>query len=153
MLYAETIHGSKGLEDQYLVREKVFVIEQNIDRNIERDNYDKNCYHVVVYESNIPVGTGRVIYIDNTPLIGRIAVLKEYRGKQYGDLIVRKLIDHCFKHGDKRIIVHSQVSVVKFYEKIGFIAFGNIYNEAGIEHLSMYLVQENIIKNCHKKRD
>ncbi len=91
MLYAEMLHGSKGLSAQYEIRRKVFIEEQGVDEALERDGYDAVSDHVLVYEDNIPVGTGRVIYKDEdaAPLIGRIAVLKEHRGKQYGDLIVR----------------------------------------------------------------
>lgn len=148
MVVAEIVSGSKGLEIQYEIRKKVFVEEQSVEIKLERDEYDFKSDHVLVYEDNIPVGTGRLIIKDQVYLIGRIAVLKEYRGKKYGDLIVRKLVDHGFRHGAKRIEVHSQLQVLEFYKTIGFIAFGHIYLESGIQHQSMFITEELFRKPC-----
>lgn len=148
MLYAEIVHGKDGLEKQYAIRKEVFIKEQGVDEKLERDAYDAICNHVLVVEDGQAVGTGRVIYKDKTPLIGRIAVLKVYRGKQYGDLIVRKLVDYCFRQGDPRIEVHAQLPVVDFYKGIGFIPYGETFMESGIEHMNMYLTEENMIKKC-----
>lgn len=150
MLYAEIVHGSKGLEQQYAIREKVFIEEQGVDPSIERDALDKDCYHVLVFEDNTAVGTGRIIYKDGVPLIGRIAVLREHRGKKYGDLIVRKLVDYCFRHGDPKVEVHAQIQVLPFYEGIGFVPFGDVYLEADIEHRSMYLTEDGMIRACQR---
>ncbi len=148
MLYAEIVHGSEGLEKQYAIREKVFIEEQGVPKDLEQDEYDKISYHVLVIEDDEPVGTGRVIYKDGVPLIGRIAVLKNHRGKKYGDLIVRKLVDFCFRKGDPRVEIHAQVQVLDFYKGIGFIPYGEKYLEAGIEHMSMYLTRDNMVMPC-----
>lgn len=151
MLYAEMLHGSKGLSAQYEIRRKVFIEEQGVDEALERDGYDAVSDHVLVYEDNIPVGTGRVIYKDEdaAPLIGRIAVLKEHRGKQYGDLIVRKLVDYCFRKGHERVEVHAQLPVIGFYEGIGFTAYGDVYLESNIEHRSMFITPETFRRCQH----
>jgi len=148
MLYAEIVKGSEGLEIQYDIRKKVFIEEQGVKEELERDEYDALCNHVIVVEDDIPVATGRVIYKDINPLIGRIAVLKEHRGKQYGDLVVRKLVDYCFRHGDERVEVHAQLPVVGFYEGIGFIQYGQVFIESGIKHVNMYLTQDNMKFKC-----
>lgn len=148
MIVAEIVKGSKTLEIQYEIRKKVFIDEQHVDEQIERDHYDMISDHVIVYEDNIPVGTGRLILQDNKYLIGRIAVLKQYRGKRYGDLIVRKLVDHGFRQGALRIEVHSQVQVVPFYKNIGFKEFGDEFIEANIKHISMYITEEIFRKPC-----
>jgi predicted GNAT family N-acyltransferase len=150
MIYAEIVHGSNGLTQQYDIRKKVFIEEQGVYESIERDEYDRDCSHVLVYEDDIAVATGRIIYVNNIPLIGRIAVLKEYRGKQYGDLVVRKLVDQCFRQGEKRVEVHAQLSVIKFYEGIGFVAYGDDYLESNILHRSMYITQESIVTKCRQ---
>ncbi len=148
MIFAEIVHGSDGLDRQYAVREKVFIEEQGVPKEIEQDSNDKDSYHVIIMEDDIAVGTGRIIYDDGIPLIGRIAVLKEHRGKKYGDLIVRKLVDFCFRNGESRVEVHAQIQVLSFYESIGFIAYGETYLEAGIEHQSMFLNRENMVMPC-----
>lgn len=142
MIVGEMRHGRKGLEEQYMIREQVFVNEQGVDPSIERDEYDEVSYHCIVREDEIPCGTGRIIIKDDDPLIGRIAVLKEYRGKQIGDLIVRMLLDFGFRHGFEKIYVHSQVRVLNFYKKIGFEEIGQPYEEAGISHITMYITED-----------
>lgn len=148
MIYAEIVHGINGLKEQNRIREEVFVKEQGIDIKLERDGKDKECSHVLVFEDNVAVATGRVIDTEKGPLIGRIAVLKEHRGKQYGDLVVRKLVDLCFRQGEKVVEVHSQLPVVKFYEGIGFEKSGEEFLENGIKHISMFISQDSFKTKC-----
>ena len=148
MIMTEIKKGWDGLEIPYSIREKVFIEEQGVDTYIEKDQYDQSADHVVVYEDNLPVGTGRLIEINGEYLIGRIAVLKEHRGKKYGDLIVRVLVNQGFKKGAERIVLHSQLTALAFYEKIGFKAEGPVYEEASILHQNMYLTPEMFRKPC-----
>lgn len=148
MIYAEIVHGFSGLEDQFRIREEVFIKEQGIPEDLERDGKDQECSHVLVIEDKVAVGTGRVIDTEDGPLIGRIAVLKEHRGKQYGDLIVRKLVDFCFRQGEKRVEVHSQLPVIEFYEGIGFEVSGEEFLENGITHISMFITQDTFKTKC-----
>lgn len=148
MIYAEIVHGLNGLKDQFRIRKEVFVVEQGIDENLELDGLDKECAHVLVFENNEAVGTGRVIDTDQGPLIGKVAVLKEHRGKQYGDLIVRKLIDYCFRQGEKRVEVHSQLPIIAFYEGIGFTVTGEVFLENGIKHVCMFITQDTFKTKC-----
>lgn len=152
MIKALYINGKNDLNDAFYVREQVFVKEQNIDTNLVFDDLDNEAIHVVVYENNMPVGSGRIIRDNDEYLIGRIGVLQENRGKDYGDLIVRMLIQKGFDMGANQIVVHSQLPPVPFYKKIGFKEVGEIYEEASIEHITMILVKENLIKNCHNKK-
>jgi predicted GNAT family N-acyltransferase len=148
MITAEIIHGSKSLIDQYTIRNQVFTIEQGVPREIEQDRYDLISYHVLVCEDKIAVGTGRIINKDNQWIIGRVAVLKEYRGKHYGDLVVRKLVDYGFKSGIQKIEIHSQLPVIDFYKNIGFVDYGDIYLESNIEHKSMFITEDLFYKTC-----
>lgn len=148
MIYADIVQGKDGLDKQYAIRKKVFIEEQGVDESIERDDYDLMCAHVIVYEDKKPVGTGRIIHKEGKALIGRIAVLKEYRGKKYGDLIVRKLVDYGFRNGEETIEVHAQLQVLNFYEGIGFIAYGEEYYESSILHRSMVITKDAFYRPC-----
>ncbi|WP_113672962.1 GNAT family N-acetyltransferase [Vallitalea guaymasensis] len=151
MINAIYINGDKNIEDAIFVRDKVFVNEQNIDYNIVFDGEDKEAVHVVVYEDKNPVGTGRMTIQDNLYLIGRIAVLKEKRGNYYGDLIVRMLIQKAFDTGADFVEVHSQLPAVNFYKKIGFEEFGEVYQEADIDHINMRLEKGKMKRKCNCK--
>lgn len=147
MIHAEFVDFDM-IEIPYKIREKVFIQGQNIAVDVERDIYDKEADHVVVYEENIAVATGRLIYKDGEYLIGRIGVLPEYRGKRYGDLVVRMLVDKAFRKGAFDVFVHAQLSAVDFYKKIGFKRFGDVYIESGIEHISMSISPITFAKPC-----
>lgn len=155
MIVANMISGIEGLEIQYQIRERVFIKEQGIDPRIEMDEIDEIAMHVLVYQDDIPVATGRIYYDYPTDqyLIGRVAVLPEYRGRKYGDLAVRKLIDYGFRHGAKEIRLHSQKAAIDFYKKIGFEPIGSVYEEAGIAHQTMRICEAMIQTSCgaHKR--
>lgn len=148
MVTAVLIHGSEGLEVQYKIRYQVFTLEQGVPIEIEQDEYDSVSQHVIIYDDNIAVGTGRIINKNGQWLIGRIAVLSDFRGRSYGDLIVRKLVDYGFRMGYKQIEVHSQIQVLDFYKRIGFIEYGEEYLESNIQHKSMYITEELFYKQC-----
>lgn len=148
MIYADIVHGINGLKEQHRIRKEVFVKEQGMDIEQERDGLDKECSHVLVFEDGEAVATGRVIDTENGPLIGRIAVLKEHRGKQYGDLVVRKLVDLCFRQGEKTVEVHAQIPVIKFYQGIGFKESGDEFIENGIKHIAMFVSQDTFKTKC-----
>lgn len=124
-------------QDLRHVRETVFVLEQQVPLEMEWDELDPDCHHVVARDaSNQPIGTGRL-----TPehKIGRMAVLKEWRGKGVGDALLRELIEKARQLGWAEVSLHAQVSAMGFYEKFGFQPKGERFDEAGIEHQAMWL--------------
>jgi predicted GNAT family N-acyltransferase len=148
MIEARYIYGNEALQLCGGIRYEVFTQEQGVDIQLERDFYDHFAHHVVVLEGDVPVATGRLIFTNEVFLLGRIAVLKDHRGKNYGDLVVRMLIDRAISIGAKEIEVHAQLSVQGFYEGIGFIPLGEPFYEAGIEHITMVVDQKSLQKSC-----
>lgn len=140
--------GTDDLSDAFEIRKQVFHIEQGVDPALEFDQWDKKAVHVVVYNGSKAVATGRVLKMEETYKIGRIAVLKEERGKQYGDFLVRMLIDRAFQAGAAEVTVGAQLHAVGFYEKIGFHSYGNEYEEAGIRHIPMKIGKQDLCKKC-----
>jgi predicted GNAT family N-acyltransferase len=124
-------------KDLRAVREPVFVIEQMVPIEEEWDALDPLCHHVIARDSeHKPIGTGRL-----TPehKIGRMAVLRAWRGKHVGDAILRTLIEKARELGWPEVSLNSQVSAIGFYQKFGFEAFGEEFTEAGIQHRKMKL--------------
>lgn len=127
-----------GLHDSLLVRRKVFVEEQGVPLAMEHDEYDEAATFALIYnDQHQPIATGRMILQNGNYFIGRVAVLPEYRGKGLGIKIMQLLINTARQRGIKEIIIHAQTHAKKFYQKLGFKEFGDIYDEAGIEHISM----------------
>lgn len=119
------------------VRDPVFVIEQRVPVELERDALDAECLHVLAFDGqNLPIGTGRL-----TPqhTIGRMAVLPEWRGRGVGDALLLRLIELARAKAWPEVSLHAQVSAMGFYLKHGFMAYGPVYEEAGILHQSMSL--------------
>ena len=129
--------SSQDLEDAFHVRREVFVKEQKVPEEEEFDRADLRSRHVVVYANTRPVATGRLFNDGETWLIGRISVLKECRGKKVGKLVVDKLLETAVKMGAGEVYIHAQTHAVSFYEKFGFVAYGETFLETNIEHISM----------------
>lgn len=131
--------------DAFLIRETVFVQEQGVPVVLELDEFDPSAAHALAYESTKCVGTGRLVNLGSGAFqIGRMAVLSRFRGRGLGGKILEKLIDLAKSQDASKIILHSQVSAIPFYEKLGFQAEGSIFDEAGIAHRNMILVLPRI---------
>jgi predicted GNAT family N-acyltransferase len=116
------------------IRFKVFVDEQNVPEELEIDGLDDEAKHVLAYLDDEPIGTGRIL-IDGH--IGRVAVLKKYRGLGIGKSIMKELIDWAQKNNLEKLWLSSQWHAHSFYLDLGFVCEGEVYEEAGIEHIKM----------------
>ena len=139
MISTEWILGinKSDLKEVYAIRHAVFCEEMNISETVESDGLDACAVHLLVYMDGTPAATGRLLVMNDEFIIGRIAVLKRFRGNRLGDLVVRLLIRSAFNMGGVRQVVHSQLYVQGFYEKLGFTPRGEVYEEAGIPHIKM----------------
>ena len=134
MLAIIEVNYSEYREKIRKVRNKVFVEGQNVPENIEEDGKDDECYHVLLTRYAQPIATGRM---EKDGHVGRIAVLEEYRGMNFGTMIMNKLEDIAFKNGIKKLYLNSQSHAIPFYMKLGYETVGDYFFEAGIEHKKM----------------
>ena len=117
------------------VRRAVFIEEQNVPESIELDDRDRCCHHVLACDkSDAPVGTAR---IDINGKIGRMAVLREYRGLGVGREMLRVIMDYGRANGIMCFHLSAQISAVGFYRRMGFETYGDEFEEAGITHINM----------------
>ena len=118
-----------------MVREQVFVIEQKVPRELEWDDEDARCVHVLALSSDgTPIGTGRLL---NDGHIGRMAVLRSWRRHGVATAILLMLMELARKAGHKQARLHAQSYVVPFYEHHGFEVEGEEFDEVGIPHRYM----------------
>lgn len=134
--------GMDGALNSYKIREKVFIEEQGVSPEIEKDEYDKEAVFSNLYEEGVIKATARYIIKDGECLIGRVAVLKEERGRGFGEGVMSVLIDEIFANNIYEIYIHSQTHAAKFYEGLGFKKTGDEYMEAGIPHVTMKLTKK-----------
>ena len=118
------------------VREQVFVREQNVPIELEWDGFDETATHLLVIHKKIPIACARIL---NYQVIGRMAVLKSYRGFGLGFKILLKAIEICKLYNTQLITLSAQVHAVRFYEKAGFLVCSEPYIDANIFHVDMQL--------------
>ncbi len=126
----------------FALRYEVFVNEQGVPPEIELDREDETALHILAEEDGMTVGCARVIFHAGEAHIGRLAVKKAYRGRGVGAAICRFVIEHCKENGCLRIWLGAQLHAVGFYEKLGFQPKGEIFVEAGMEHIEMEIVMK-----------
>ena len=119
------------------IREAVFVVEQNVPVELEWDGVDQDCVHVIAYANDrSAVGTGRLLPDGH---IGRLAVLAPWRGRGAGSSLLLKLVAIAKARGIGPIALNAQTHALAFYERFGFVAEGNDFDDAGIPHRHMLL--------------
>jgi predicted GNAT family N-acyltransferase len=116
------------------IRFSVFVEEQGVPREIELDEHDPACVHAVVFEEGKAVATGRLLPDGH---IGRMAVLKAWRGRGIGAAMLNELMKAASKRGHREVALSAQVYALPFYRAHGFVPVGEEYLEAGIPHQAM----------------
>jgi len=116
------------------IRLAVFVQEQRVPPELEMDEMDARCIHALAFDGERAVATGRLLPDGH---IGRMAVLKEFRGKGAGGAVLAKLMEAAKSRGDREVVLSAQVHAVPFYQSYGFEPFGEVYEEAGIPHRDM----------------
>lgn len=116
------------------IREAVFVAEQHIPPELEFDAEDQDALHFLALEGDYPIGTARLLP-DGT--IGRISVLKDWRGLKVGEALMRAAIEAAEQRGQREQKLSAQVHAAAFYERLGFHIEGDEYLEAGIPHVMM----------------
>ncbi len=126
-------NDQKTFVDHYLVRGKVFIIEQEIDWALEVDDWDYDATLFVLYDNNQAIGAAR-LYKNK---VGRVAVLKEHRHKKAGSIIMNAVEDHAKKQGIHTLELGAQCYIIPFYEKLGYVAYGEVFLDADIEHRMM----------------
>ncbi|MGA6221385.1 GNAT family N-acetyltransferase [Streptomyces umbrinus] len=132
----------------FAVRKEVFVVEQGVPQDLEYDSYDADALHVLaVREDGLPFGAGRLLYGEvaaaktggepGVGSLGRLAVLKAARGLGVGAALVRGIEDAARARGLTAVDLHAQTHALGFYERLGYVAYGPEFLDAGIAHLAM----------------
>ncbi|MFI6929088.1 GNAT family N-acetyltransferase [Streptomyces sp. NPDC050287] len=132
----------------FAVRKEVFVGEQGVPEDIEYDAYDPGAVHVLaVREDGLPLGTGRLLSGEaaaaktdgdlSVGSLGRLAVTKAARGLGVGAALVGAIEDAARAIGLTAVDLHAQTHALGFYERLGYVAYGPEFLDAGIPHRAM----------------
>ncbi|MFD5861614.1 GNAT family N-acetyltransferase [Streptomyces chartreusis] len=132
----------------FAVRKEVFVVEQGVPQEIEYDAHDADAVHVLaIREDGLPLGTGRLLYGEAAAArtdgdltvgsLGRLAVTQEARGLGVGAALVRAIEDAARARGLAAVDLHAQTHALGFYERLGYVAYGPEFPDAGMPHRAM----------------
>ena len=121
------------------LRTRVFVDEQGVPPEIEQDAADATAVHVLSRDADgTVVATGRLLLRDDgTASIGRMAADGSVRGRGHGAAVLAELHRQALLRGVTVVELHAQVTAQAFYERAGYTAVGEVYEEAGIAHVTM----------------
>ncbi len=122
-------------QDARYIRETVFIKEQGFEK--EYDDVDAIAKHIVIYDNDEAVATCRVFWCqeEGSHHVGRIAVLKEHRGKSLGRLIMLEAEKLVKALGGKTLRLGGQLRAAGFYDKIGYERCGEEYLDEGYPHI------------------
>ncbi|WP_282341662.1 GNAT family N-acetyltransferase [Pseudomonas sp. PS02288] len=116
------------------IRESVFIAEQAVPPELEWDSDDASAVHFLAFEGDYPIGTARLL---SNGHIGRVSVLRDWRGLKVGDALMRAVLTEAERLGLAEQTLSAQVHAAPFYERLGFEIVSSEYLEAGIPHVDM----------------
>ncbi|MFA5040704.1 MAG: GNAT family N-acetyltransferase [Bdellovibrionales bacterium] len=127
------------MPDCYRIRRHVFIEEQNVPEELECDSYDDEALHFIALNDAKPVATARAVLKDGgkTAKIGRVAVIKPFRGKGIGKLLMITMEKSPELRDVTAFVVDSQTHALAFYRKLGYVSYGEEFMDAGMPHFHM----------------
>lgn len=128
---------SEEIDAALRLRERVFAAEQGVRPEADRDGRDREATHVVAIEDGRVVGTCRLVFRGDVARLGRMAVERDLRGRGLGTAILREAERAALDAGARRISLHAQLSARSLYDRDGYIERGPVFEEEGIDHVSM----------------
>lgn len=133
----EQVDWQMHREDLLEIRFRVFVDEQGVPAELERDQHDPGALHLLASAAGqIPIATARMLRDGH---IGRMAVLPAWRRRGIGSALLRELVAIAQRQGMPQVHLHAQCQAEAFYRRLGFLAEGAVFDDAGIDHRRMCL--------------
>lgn len=136
----EKIEVPEKLQLAFDIRHTVFVDEQGVPAEEELDEFESIATHFLAFdEGGKAIGTARWRKTEAGFKLERFAVLKDYRKKGIGGLLVEAVKNDVLQHDPSaKMYLHAQVAALDFYEKHEFVKSGDTFDECGIWHYKMW---------------
>jgi predicted GNAT family N-acyltransferase len=129
-----TVEWDSAQSNLRLIRQKVFIEEQQVPEDLEWDSQDKQAIHFLGKEGNRPVACARLV---GDEYLGRVAVLKEYRSHGWGGRLIRAAEQYLLARHKGRLSLNAQANSYPFYFKNGYRPDEEMHWDANIPHLKM----------------
>jgi predicted GNAT family N-acyltransferase len=132
------VESESELADALAVRREVFIEEQGVPEHRELDGRDDEATHFVAYDGDEPIGAARLRADDESAgKIERVAVLESERGRGIGRALMDAIETEADRTGYEGLVLHAQVPVVEFYDRLGYEVTSDVFEDAGIPHREM----------------
>jgi predicted GNAT family N-acyltransferase len=119
------------------LRHAVFCVEQGVPEELERDEHDVGAVHLVAVADGAVVGTCRLVIKGGSARLGRMAVARSHRSRGVGADLLGAAHRQARTAGATEIELHAQLPSRDFYAQAGYVAEGDVFEEAGIAHVVM----------------
>jgi predicted GNAT family N-acyltransferase len=119
------------------LRHEVFVVEQRVPIDEEVDEHDETALHLVAIDDGRVVATARVVMDGETAKLGRVAVAADARRRGIASRLIAAAEAEAAALGAHRVALAAQTGALALYERAGYVAYGERFPDAGIEHVMM----------------
>ncbi|WP_137819220.1 GNAT family N-acetyltransferase [Pseudomonas sp. 2FG] len=133
-IHVRVANWQKDNADLRRIRETVFIAEQAVPPELEWDAEDASAVHFLALDGDYAIGAARLLPDGH---IGRVSVLKDWRGLKVGDALMNAVIAEAERRGLKQQMLSAQVHASPFYERLGFAIVSGEFLDAGIPHVDM----------------
>jgi predicted GNAT family N-acyltransferase len=136
MITIRAANTTQDIQECFRIREEVFVAEQRVPLDMERDEHDRKALHFIALADGQPAGTARVVLGDNgaSAKIGRVAVCRSNRGFGIGKLLIAAIEGTPDLRCVRDFLLDAQTHALQFYARLGYEAYGEEFMDAGIPH-------------------
>lgn len=136
------LSNKENREECISLRKAIFCDEQKFSWDLEIDEYDSenntHTQNLLIFCDKKAIATARLsLKKDNKWYLSRFCLLKEYRGKKIGNLLIEEFLKKCKEMKIEEVYLSSQLYVKDFYKKHGFNEFGEVYYDEHVEHIMM----------------
>lgn len=121
----------------FALRREVFINEQAVPEELENDADDLTATHIVGIADGAVVAVARILFKAEHAKIGRVAIARPYRGAGLGARLIAFAVETARAEGQSRCYLESQADKIAFYARLGFVAFGEPFMDAGMAHRAM----------------
>jgi predicted GNAT family N-acyltransferase len=129
--------GQAEVDAALALRYEVFCVEQGVSLADERDGCDGEALHLVVVDDGEVIGTCRLLAVGSEVKLGRMAVAPAHRGRGLAAELLVEADARARELRAQRIALAAQLGARALYERAGYASYGDVFLDAGIEHVMM----------------
>jgi predicted GNAT family N-acyltransferase len=147
MITIRVANTAQDIEACFRIRDEVFIVEQRVPLDLERDQHDREALHFIALADGQSIGTARVVLKDNgaSAKIGRVAVCRPNRGFGIGKSLIAAIeATSALRHVD-HFLLDAQTHALRFYAHLGYEAYGDEFIDAGMPHRHMKKRNRNVV--------